>query len=158
MAGGYWGKNQNPYWNYDSDAARQDQRANDAELNAFRAGLVAEGAEGDASRLRNQLNNTIANNNKVVTGYEQKIEKMRISFFKLAVRSNIFYTTLLKLQERWPDKKEDILDEIQLAKDKANTVEYRDKWWAWVQEYDMEPSHDYLKFPFEERKPKGPKV
>jgi len=158
MAGGYWGKNQNPYWNYDSDAARQDQRANNAELNAFRAGLAAETAEGDASRLRNQLNNTITNHKKVVSGYEQKIERMQTSFFRLAIKSNIFYKTLLKLQEKWPDKKEDILDEIQVARNEANTEEYRQKWWTWVKEFDMSPENDYLKFPFESREIKKPKM
>jgi len=158
MAGGFWGKGQNPYWNHDSDAARQDKRANDAELNAYRAGLAAETAEGDASRLRNQLNNTIANHKKVVSGYEQKIEKMQTSFFRLAIKSNIFYKTLLRLQEKWPEKKEDILDEIQVARNEANTEEYRQKWWTWVKEFDMSPEHDYLKFPFEPREIKKPKI
>lgn len=158
MAGGYWGKNQNPYWNADSDAALQDQRIRASRADAFDAQLKVSEARTDVEILREQLNQTIASNSNVISNYEQKIDKMKVSFFKLAIRSNTFHRTLLKLQEKWPDKKDDILEEIQIARDFCTTEEYRKKWWDWVKTYDMNPEHDYLKFPFEERKVKRPKV
>lgn len=158
MAGGYWGKNQNPYWNADSNAALQDQRIRASRADAFDAQLKVSEARTDTEILREQLNQTIASNSNIVSNYEQKIEKMKGAFFKLAMKSNIFHRTLLKLQEKWPDKKEDILDEIQIARNEANTEEYRQKWWTWVENFDMDNQHEYLKFPFEAREVKKPKL
>lgn len=157
MSNGYWGKNQNPYWNYNADDALRDQRMRDSRTDAFRSELKASEANNEVDILRQQLNQTIASNSNVVSNYEQKIEKMKGAFFKLAMKSNIFHRTLLKLQEKWPDKKEDILDEIQIARNEANTEEYRQKWWTWVDNFDMDNKHEYLKFPFEAREIKKPK-
>lgn len=158
MSNGYWGKNQNPYWNYNADDALRDQRMRDSRTDAFRSELKASEANNEVDILRQQLNQTIASNSNIVNNYEQRIDKMKVSFFKLAIRSNTFHRTLLRLQEKWPEKKDDILEEIQIARDFCTSEEYRKKWWEWVKTYDFNPEHDYLKFPFEERKPKGPKL
>lgn len=158
MAGGFWGKGQNPYWNYDSDAALQGKKIVDVARRASEARADAISSQEEIDRLRSQLNQTISSNSNIVSNYEQKIEKMKTSFFRLAIKSNIFYKTLLRLQEKWPEKKEDILDEIQVARNEANTEEYRQKWWTWVKEFDMSPENDYLKFPFESREIKKPKM
>ena len=157
MAGGFWGKNQNPYWNYDSDAALRGKQLVDVARRASEARTDAINSQEEVDNLRSQLNQTIASNSNVVSNYEQKIEKMKGAFFKLAMKSNIFHRTLLRLQEKWPDKKEDILDEIQIARNEANTEEYRQKWWTWVDNFDMDNKHEYLKFPFEAREIKKPK-
>lgn len=158
MAGGYEGKGQNRYWNYDSDAALRGKQLVDVARRASEARADANSSQEEINRLRLQLNQTITSNSNIVSNYEQKIEKMKTSFFRLAIKSNIFYKTLLKLQEKWPEKKEDILDEIQVARNEANTEEYRQKWWKWVKEFDMSPENDYLKFPFEAREIKKPKM
>ncbi|WP_273875278.1 hypothetical protein [Serratia marcescens] len=160
MAGGYWGKGNNPYWNYDTDAANSRQRANDAESEAQRAKLDTQQAQFDtsiandrANRLQMQLNNTINSNRKVVADYEQRLEGFKQNFFKIMMQSNIFYRTLNKLQDDWPDRKEHILDEIQRQRDFCNQAEYHDKWWNAVSQNNIGDS--VLEFPYPKRELKS---
>ncbi|EJW0364833.1 hypothetical protein N8I43_004227 [Salmonella enterica] len=160
MAGGYWGKGNNPYWNYDHDAANNRQRTNDAESEAQRAKIDTQQAQFDSSmandranRLQIQLNNTINSNRKVVADYEQRLEHFKLNFYKVALQRNIFKTTLDRLQEQWPERKEDILDEIHRQRERCNEPEYREKWWSFIGENKLGDS--ILEFPYPKREPKN---
>ncbi|EMJ2323333.1 hypothetical protein V7L32_003764 [Salmonella enterica] len=169
MAGGYWGKGNNPYWNYDYDAANSRQRANNAESESQHARFDTIKAQSDASlarskvnmanieisNLRNQLNSTINSHKKVVADYEQRLEEQKSISFKLIMKINIFERTLNRLQEQWPDKQENILDEIQYQKNHCSADEYRDKWWKWVSDGGLTLDSNCLKFPYPERELKN---
>lgn len=134
MAGGYWGKGNNPYWNLDSDAALRNSQtndayrlANDARLDTQQAQFEASMANDRVSRIQMQLNNTINSHKKIVADYEQRLEGFRLNFYKITIQRNICKTTLDRLQEQWPDQKEDILDEIQKQRERCNQTEYREK-------------------------------
>lgn len=158
---GYWGKGNNPYSNFDFDAAARDKEIHRIRDGAHKAQIENElavqqkGIESDnaISNLRVQMNATITSHKKVVNEYEQKLENMKMGLYKLVMRSNVFHRTLVKLQERWPDKKDDILDEIQIQRDYCMQDEYRSKWWEWVNTFkeNPDPEHEYLSFPFEKR-------
>ncbi|HBQ7815117.1 TPA: hypothetical protein L8R64_005520 [Klebsiella pneumoniae] len=98
-----------------------------------------------------QLNNTINSHKRVVADYEQRLHNTKTVAFKLAIRSNIFKRTLVKLTEEWPEKKDHILDEIQHQKNLCTTQEYRDNWWGWVSQNDPSSDNSYLDFPFPDR-------
>lgn len=148
----------NPFWNYDYNASQRNreivdsyQQANDARLNSQQAQFEASMANDRVSRIQMQLNNTINSHKKVVADYEQRLQKTKTVAFKLAIRSNIFERTLTQLQDQWPDKKENILDEIQRQKNHCTTQEYRDNWWGWVSQNDPSTDNSYLDFPFPDR-------
>lgn len=148
----------NPFWNYDYNASQRNreivdsyQQANDARLNSQQAQFEASMANDRVSRIQMQLNNTINSHKKVVADYEQRLQKTKTVAFKLAIRSNIFERTLTQLQDQWPDKKENILDEIQRQKNHCTTQEYRDNWWDWVSQNDPSTDNSYLDFPFPDR-------
>ncbi|MFI7942540.1 hypothetical protein [Citrobacter freundii] len=148
----------NPFWNYDYNAAQRNreivdsyQQANEARLDSQQAQFEASMANDRVSRIQMQLNNTINSHKKVVADYEQRLQKTKTVAFKLAIRSNIFERTLTQLQDQWPDKKENILDEIQLQKNHCTTQEYRDNWWGWVSQNDPSSDNSYLDFPFPDR-------
>lgn len=150
------GKNQ--FWNYDYNAAQRNreivdsyQQANEARLDSQQAQFEASMANDRVSRIQMQLNNTINSHKKVVADYEQRLQKTKTVAFKLAIRSNIFERTLTQLQDQWPDKKENILDEIQRQKNHCTTQEYRDNWWGWVSQNDPSSDNSYLDFPFPDR-------
>lgn len=114
------GKNQ--FWNYDYNAAQRNreivdsyQQTNEARLDSQQAQFEASMANGRVNRIQMQLNNTINSHKKVVADYEQRLEGFRLNFFKIMMQSNIFYRTINRLQEEWPDQKDHILDEIQLS-------------------------------------------
>ncbi|EAY7308929.1 hypothetical protein AB361_25175 [Salmonella enterica] len=100
-----------------------------------------------------QLNNTINSHKKVVADYEQRLEGFKLNFYKIALQRNIFKTTLDRLQEKWPDKKEDIFDEIQKQRDRCNQPEYREKWWSAVSQNNIGDS--VLEFPYPQRELKN---
>jgi chromosome segregation ATPase len=161
MAGGAWDKGNNPYFNYDFDAAAMDSEriaSNEISERALRD-REAERQSNDAkmSNLRVQMNSTISSHKKVVNEYEEKLDEMKMSLYKLALRSNILHKTLMELQEKWPDKKEEILDEIQKQKDYCLSDEYRNKWWEWVNDFKDNPDSNikYFSFPFEKRELKN---
>ncbi|ECD9421074.1 TPA: hypothetical protein ACYJG3_003984 [Salmonella enterica] len=148
----------NPFWNYDYNAAQRNreivdsyQQANEARLDSQQSQFEASMANDRVSRIQMQLNNTINSHKKVVADYEQRLHNTKAVAFKLAIRSNIFKRTLVKLTEEWPDKKDHILDEIQRQKKHCSTQEYRDNWWGWVNQSDPSSDHTYLDFPFPER-------
>lgn len=148
----------NPFWNYDYNAAQRNreivdsyQQANEARLDSQQSQFEASMANDRVSRIQMQLNNTINSHKKVVADYEQRLQKTKTVAFKLAIRSNIFERTLTQLQDQWPDKKENILDEIQLQKNHCTTQEYRDNWWGWVSQNDPSSDNSYLDFPFPDR-------
>ncbi|ECC5184988.1 hypothetical protein CS238_05270 [Salmonella enterica] len=162
MAGGYWGKGNNPYWNFDSDASLRNSQmndayklANDARLNTQQAQFETSMAQDEVQRLRTYLNQTINSHKKEIDTYEQRLKNNKTVIFKLAIRSNIFKRTLVKLTDVWPDKKDYILDEIQCQKNLCSTQEYRDNWWGWVNQEDPSTDHSYLDFPFPERELKN---
>lgn len=148
----------NPFWNYDYNAAQRNreivdsyQQANEARLDSQQAQFEASMANDRVGRIQMQLNNTINSHKKVVADYEQRLQNTKTVAFKLAIRSNIFERTLTRLQDQWPDKKENILDEIQRQKNHCTTQEYRDNWWGWVSQNDPSSDNSYLDFPFPDR-------
>ncbi|EAQ4624554.1 hypothetical protein IRI75_002225 [Salmonella enterica] len=148
----------NPFWNYDYNAAQRNreivdsyQQANEARLDSQQSQFEASMANDRVSRIQMQLNNTINSHKKVVADYEQRLQKTKTVAFKLAIRSNIFKRTLVKLTEEWPEKKDHILDEIQRQKNHCTTQEYRDNWWGWVNQNDPSSDNSYLDFPFPDR-------
>lgn len=162
MAGGYWGKGNNPYWNFDSDAALRNSQtndayrlANDARLDTQQAQFEASMANDRVNRIQMQLNNTINSHKKVVADYEQRLEEQKSISFKLIMKINIFERTLNRLQEQWPDKQENILDEIQYQKNHCSADEYREKWWKWVSDGGLTLDSNCLKFPYPERELKN---
>lgn len=162
MAGGYWGKGNNPYWNFDSDAALRNSQtndayrlANDARLDTQQAQFEASMANDRVNRIQMQLNNTINSHKKVVADYEQRLEEQKSISFKLIMKINIFERTLNRLQEQWPDKQENILDEIQYQKNHCSSDEYREKWWKWVSDGGLTLDSNCLKFPYPERELKN---
>ncbi|AWB62360.1 TPA: hypothetical protein ACYU9L_004038 [Klebsiella pneumoniae] len=148
----------NPFWNYDYNAAQRNreivdsyQQANEARLDSQQSQFEASMANDRVSRIQMQLNNTINSHKKVVADYEQRLQKTKTVAFKLAIRSNIFKRTLVKLTEEWPEKKDHILDEIQRQKNHCTTQDYRDNWWGWVSQNDPSSDNSYLDFPFPDR-------
>ncbi|MBB8528385.1 hypothetical protein HEP03_022265 [Escherichia coli] len=152
----------NPFWNYDYNAAQRNreivdsyQQANEARLDSQQAQFEVAMANDEVNHLQLRLNQTIASHKKVVADYEHRLQKTKTVAFKLAIRSNIFERTLTQLQDQWPDKKENILDEIQRQKNHCSTQEYRDNWWGWVSQSDPSSDNSYLDFPFPERNVKN---
>ncbi|MEB6225416.1 MULTISPECIES: hypothetical protein [Pantoea] len=151
MAGGYWEKGQNPYWNYDSDAAFADKQRINAELDTFRTKLEMQKAKDREEFSRRQA--TLALNTAVNTqvSLTKKIEDLKLAFFRLAMKSNIFQNTLEELIVKHPEMIDEILDLMQLHRDKCNNEEYRKEWWGWISNSELNHEHNYLKFPFEKR-------
>ncbi len=150
----------NPFWNYDYNAAQRNreivdsyQQANEARLDSQQAQFEASMANDRVSRIQMQLNNTINSHKKVVADYEQRLDGFKLNFYKIALQRNIFKTTLDRLQEQWPDKKENILDEIQKQRDRCNQPEYREKWWNAVSQNNIGDS--VLEFPYPQRELKN---
>lgn len=151
MAGGHWGKGQNPYWNYDSDAALNDQRRLAAEGEAHSAKIeniqLRSQAELD-SQMQQQQNAAALN---IQANLNVQIKHHKEAFFRLAIRSNTFVRALNEMMENHPELKEEILDLIQEKRNECTTQEYREKWWEWVKNSDINIEHEYLKFPYKER-------
>lgn len=152
----------NPFWNYDYNAAQRNreivdsyQQANEARLNSQQAQFEASMANDRVSRIQVQLNNTINSHKKAIADYEQRLEEQKAISFKLIMKVNIFERTLNRLQEQWPEKKESILDEIQHQKDYCSVEEYKEKWWKWVNDGGLTPEANCLKFPYPEREIKN---
>jgi len=154
MAGGYWEKGQNPYWNYDSDAALNDKRRIDAQLDASRAQhevkMLKEREQVEQAQTTSALN-AAAN---VQANLSKKIQDGKEAFYKLAMKSNIFQAALEELIIKNPEMADEILDAIQASRDKCNAQDYRHKWWEWVSTSELTPQMNYLKFPFEQRENK----
>lgn len=173
MSGGYWAKGNNPFTNFDFDAATRDkenhrirgeahQQKLDNELqmkkHAFELQKIEQESSADLSKMRIRMNATIASHNNEIKAYEQRLNSMTLGLYNLAIRSNTFYRTLVKLQEKWPDKKEDILDEIQTQRDYCVSAEYRQQWWDWANNFKKTPNDndEYFNFPFAKRQVRKP--
>lgn len=159
--GGYWGKGNNPYSNFDYDGASRDRQMHRIQGEAHQERLdhelelqkVEMDRSADLSKMRIKMNATIASHKKEINAYEQRLNSMTLGLYNLAIRSNTFYRTLVKLQEKWPEKKEDILDEIQIQRDYCITQEYRQQWWDWANDFKKNPNDndEYFNFPFAKR-------
>ncbi|HBD1791441.1 TPA: hypothetical protein KIA74_004578 [Salmonella enterica] len=150
----------NPFWNYDYNAAQRNreivdsyQQANEARLDSQQAQFEASMANDRVSRIQMLLNNTINSHKKVVADYEQRLEGFKHNLYKIAIQRNVFKTTLDRLQEQWPERKEDILDEIQRQRDRCNMPEYRETWWHAVSHNNIGDS--VLEFPYSKRELKN---
>ncbi|EEQ1876913.1 TPA: hypothetical protein ACQ7XS_004852 [Escherichia coli] len=150
----------NPFWNYDYNAAQRNreivdsyQQANEARLNSQQAQFEASMANDEVNHLQLRLNQTIASHKKVVDRYEQQLEGFKHNFYKITLQRNIFKTTLDRLQEQWPERKEDILNEIQRQRDRCNVPEYCKKWWEAVSNNNIGDS--VLEFPYSKRELKN---
>ncbi|MBA8867063.1 aromatic ring-cleaving dioxygenase [Pantoea agglomerans] len=151
MAGGYWEKGQNPYWNYDSDAALNDLQKRIAEGEAHSAKLENSRlrTQADSDRKAIQQHFDVAANTQA--NLNVKIKNHKEAFFKLAIRSNTFVRVLNEIMEKHPDMKDEVLDLIQEKRNECTASEYREKWWSWVKNTDIKIEHEYLNFPYEER-------
>ena len=156
---GFWGKGNNPFFNHDFDAAQRDREAHRAKDTALKERLAHEldlqtqrsSAAGDLSRLRIQKNAMEAQYQEKIKAYEAQIDGMRKGFYNLGIRSQTFEKVINDLIEKNPHMSEEILDEIQTARDFCSTLEYRKKWWDYIHEVTIELNMEYLKFPYEKR-------
>lgn len=90
-----------------------------------------------------------------IKAYEAQIEEMRKAFYFLIRHSFIYQNTLNELMVKHPDMKEEILDEIQSARDFNNRSEDKNnELWELVHKVNINREMDVLKFPYEEREPK----
>lgn len=160
---GFWGKGNNPFFNHDFDAAQRDREAHRAKDTALKEKLAYEldlqtqrsSAAGDLSRLRIQKNAMESQYQEKIKAYEAQIEEMRKAFYFLIRHSFIYQNSLNELMVKHPDMKEEILDEIQSARDFNNRSEDKNnELWELVHKVNINREMDVLKFPYEEREPK----
>ncbi|UYM56348.1 hypothetical protein [Leclercia adecarboxylata] len=160
---GFWGKGNNPFFNHDFDAAQRDREAHRASETAHKEKLAHEldlqnqRSDSDAalSRLRIKKNAMEAQYNEKIKAHEVQIEEMRKAFYFLLRHSCIYQNTLNELMVKHPDMKDEILDEIQSARDFNNRSEVKNnELWKLVHEVNINREMDVLKFPYEEREPK----
>lgn len=162
MAGGFWGKGNNPFFNYDSDAAQRDRETHRERELAHKEKLEHEldlqkqqsRADAERSKLRIQKNAMQAGYEEQIKEYEARIQEMRKAFYCLVLRSCVFEKHLNDFMIKHPEMGEEILDELQVARDYCYTPEYRQKWWDWVKKVDINYDMDYLNFPYEKRESK----
>ena len=159
---GFWGKGNNPFFNHDFDAAQRDREAHRAKDTALKERLAHElelqtqrsSAAGDLSRLRIQKNAMESQYQEKIKAYESQIKEMRKGFYNLGIRSQTFEKVINDLIEKNPHMSEEILDEIQTARDFCDAPEYRQKWWDYLHEVTIELDMECLKFPYAKRPPK----
>ncbi|QFH49734.1 hypothetical protein [Leclercia adecarboxylata] len=159
---GFWGKGNNPFFNHDFDAAQRDREAHRASETAHKEKLAHEldlqtqrlDADAALSKLRIQKNAMEAQYKGKIKAYEAQIVEMRKAFYWMALRSCVFEKNLNDFIEKHPELSEELLDNLQEAKEHCYAVEYRDKWWKWVNEVEINFDMDYLKFPFPKRESK----
>ncbi|POZ15033.1 hypothetical protein C3Z09_15205 [Lelliottia aquatilis] len=160
---GFWGKGNNPFFNHDFDAAQRDREAYRAEETAHKERLAHEldlqtqrlDADAALSKLRTQKNAMESQYKGKIKACEAQIEEMRKAFYFLIRHSFIYQNTLNELMVKHPDMKEEILDEIQSARDFNNRSEEKsNELWELVHKVNINREMDILKFPYEEREPK----
>ncbi|WP_052259274.1 hypothetical protein [Pantoea agglomerans] len=147
MAGGFWGKGENPFWNHDSDAALNDKQKLDAEADAFRARLDSEDSNHRAVQAQQRATSVIRQRDELVL----ELKNQKTVFFYTAMKSNILQGALEDLIAKNPHMADEILDTIQANRDKCNMQDYRQKWWDWIFTSELTPEMNYLKFPFDKR-------
>ncbi|MDY0920359.1 hypothetical protein [Leclercia sp. CFBP8987] len=159
---GFWGKGNNPFFNHDFDAAQRDREAHRVSETAHKEKLAHEldlqtqrlDADAALSKLRIQKNAMEAQYKGKIKAYEAQIVEMRKAFYCMALRSCVFEKNLNDFIEKHPELSEELLDNLQEAKEHCYAVEYRDKWWKWVNEVEINYDMDYLEFPFPKRESK----
>lgn len=114
----------NPFWNYDYNAAQRNREIVDSYQQANEARLDSQQSQFEASMANDRVS-------------------------RIQMQLNIFYRTINRLQEEWPDQKDHILDEIQRQRDYCNHPEYREKWWNAVSKNNIGES--VLAFPYPQR-------
>lgn len=156
---GFWGKGNNPFWNFDSDAAQRDREAHRASESAHKEKLAHEldlqnqRLNGDAalSKLRIQKNAMEAQYNDKIKAYEAQIEEMRKAFYCLVIRSCIFERTFNNHIAKHPEQSDELLDNLQIERDHCTSVDFREKWWKWVHEVEINYNMEYVRFPYPKR-------
>lgn len=144
MAGGFWGKGENPFWNHDSDAALNDKQKLDAEADAFRARLDSEDSHHRAVQAQQRATSVIRQRDELVL----KLQNHKEAFYKLALRSNFLKNTIDSLIEKHPEMESEIMSLIEEKKKVLREKQYQDKWWEWVKNTDLDIKHEYLDFPY----------
>lgn len=87
--------------------------------------------------------------------YEAQIKEMRRAFYDLGIRSDIFQKTINDFIVKNPEMGEEILDEMQRARNFCTELEYKQKWWDWVNEVTINSDMEYLTFSFAKRETKN---
>ncbi|HED3067095.1 TPA: hypothetical protein R4057_004122 [Kluyvera ascorbata] len=159
---GFWGKGNNPFFNHDFDAAQRDREAHRAKDTALKERLAYEldlqtqrsSAAGDLSRLRIQKNAMEAQYQEKIKEHESKMAEMRKAFYCMVIRSCIFEKNINDFIEKHPELSEELLDNLQEAREHCSAVEYRNKWWKWINEVEINYDMEYLNFPFQKRESK----
>lgn len=159
---GFWGKGNNPFFNHDFDAAQRDRDAHRASETAHKEKLAHEldlqtqrlDADAALSKLRIQKNAMEAQYKGKIKVYEAQIKEMRRAFYDLGIRSDIFQKTINDFIVKNPEMGEEILDEMQRARNFCTELEYKQKWWDWVNEVTINSDMEYLTFPFAKRETK----
>ena len=147
MAGGFWGKGQNPFWNHDSDAALNHKQKLDAEADAFRARLDSEDSHHRAVQAQQRATSVIRQRDELVL----KLQNHKEAFYKLALKSNVLQNTINRLIKKNPEMESEIMELLGDEKQGVLSEEYTDKWWAWVKETDLDKNHEYVNLPFEKK-------
>ncbi|EPN1618399.1 hypothetical protein ACTV1I_000663 [Cronobacter dublinensis] len=154
MSGGYWGKGNNPFFNYDFDAASQDREKHRLQAEAHRDKLDSEmqifSLRLQMDSLRSQMDSNSRRMKSAVAHQENLRDEMKTGCFKLALRSNILQRTLSSLMDNHPQIKELILEEIKKQHTHCYSESYRQTWWKWANEFKNNPNHydAYFTFPF----------
>lgn len=147
MAGGYWGKGNNPFFNYDFDAASQDQENHNLKAAAHRDKLDS---EMQIFSLRAERDSNSRRMKSAIIHQENLRDEMKVGCFKLAIRSNIFQRTLTSLMDNHPQIKELILEEIKKQHTHCHSESYQKTWLKWGDEFKNNPNHRdaYFTFPY----------
>ncbi|MEQ6277155.1 hypothetical protein [Kluyvera huaxiensis] len=147
MSGGYWGKGNNPFFNYDYEAASQDRELHRLKDSAHKEKLEH---ELSISSLENELNVISRKNLFSNAEKEKRLENMKDGCFKLAIRSNIFQRTLANLMQKHPELQELIINELKVQHDHCMSDSYQKTWSQWAYDFKKNPNHydAYFTFPF----------
>jgi len=159
---GFWGKGNNPFFNHDFDAAQRDREAHRASETAHKEKLAYEldlqnqrlDADAALSKLRIQKNAMEAQYKGKIKAYEAQLAEMRKVFYCMVIRSCIFEKNLNDFIKIHPELSEELLDNLQDAEEHCFAADYRDKWWKWVNEVEINYDMEYLKLPFPKRETK----
>ncbi|WP_270502007.1 hypothetical protein [Kluyvera ascorbata] len=166
---GFWGKGNNPFFNHDFDATQRDREAHRTSEAAHKERLAHEqekleqelrlqtqrlSADADLSKLRTKKNAMESQYKGKIKEYESQMAEMRKAFYCLVIRSCTFEKNINDFIEKHPELSEELLDNLQEAREHCSAVEYRNKWWKWVNEVEINYDMEYLNFPFPKRESK----
>lgn len=147
MSGGYWGKGNNPFFNYDFEAASKDRENHNLKAAAHRDKLDA---DMQISSLREEINSSARRMRSARIHQDNLRCEMQEGCFKLAIRSNIFQRTLTSLMDNHPEIKALIMKEINKQYAHCYSESYQQTWSKWASEFKNNPNHydAYFTFPF----------